>query len=297
MADLLQLDWKALAKEANVRALLEDLIEYYKGVYKGQHLALAVWYGRAPQADEYDLLVLFTGPPMNKIVKPERQSLLWKTGLNQPPFVNIYAKSVEDFSGLLASDRESLRPYFEKPRILYFDKHALSTTGILEAFGVVTEPDGLIKGWYLSEDQFDKTQPVRSLLASHGQARPWVGIVKTSESSDFQTCRALIHVEVAERWVPPSPEGPEGLSAGGAEVGKRWLPASPEGITHRAYYSDWLGGHPGCFLFEGGAVYKILKFEVITAPEYSARVLEKPPDDRYPEVYLRAVYPPEQPAA
>ncbi len=258
-----------------MRALLEDLVEYYKGVYKGQQLALAVWYGRAPRADEYELLVLFTGPPMNKIVKSERQSLLWKTGLNQPPFVNIYWTSVEDFSGLLASDRESLRPYFEKPRILYLDKHALSTTGILEAFGVLTEPDGLIRGWYLSADQYDKTQTVRSLLASRGLARPSVGILKTWESPDAETCRALVHVEVDQKW----------------------LPSSPEGIAHRTYYSDWQGGHPGYFLLEGGALYRILKFEVIKAPEYSARVLEKLRDDRYPEVYLRAKYPPEQPAA
>jgi hypothetical protein len=275
MAELLQLDWKALAKEANVRALLEDLIEYYKGVYKGQRLALAVWYGRAPLADEYELLVLFTGPPMNRIVKSERQSLLWKTGVNQPPFVNIYATSVEDFSGLLGSNRESLRQYFEKPRILYFDKHALSSKGILEAFGVLTEPDGLIKGWYLSADQYDKTQTVGSLLASRGLARPSVGIVKTWESPRAKTCRALVHVEFDQKW----------------------LPSSPEGIVHQTYYSEWLGGHPGYFLLEGGAMYNILKFEVIRASEYSARVLEKLRDDRYPEVYLRAVYPPQQPAA
>jgi hypothetical protein len=274
MANLAQLDWKALAKEANVQALLEDLIEYYKGVYKGQQLALAVWYGRSPEADEYDLLVLFTGPPMNRIVLSEHQSLLWKTGVDQPPFVSIYTTSVEDFSGLLATNRDSLRPYFERPKVLYFDKGAL-TAEILQAFGVVTEPDGLIKGWYVSADQYDKTQTVRTLLASHGQPNPSVGIVKTWESPDAETCRALVHVEADEKW----------------------LTASPEGIAHRMYYSEWLGGRPGYFLLQGGAVYKILKFEVIKAPQYSARVLEKLRDDRYPEVYLRAVYPPEQPAA
>jgi hypothetical protein len=33
------------------------------------------------------------------------------------------------------------------------------------------------------------------------------------------------------------------------------------------------------------------------APQYAGLVLERRPDDRYLEVYLRAVPPPEQPAA
>jgi hypothetical protein len=63
------------------------------------------------------------------------------------------------------------------------------------------------------------------------------------------------------------------------------------------FYSDWLNGQPCYLLAEGGALYLIDKFEVIYNPDYASLVLEKRPDDRYLEVYLRAVHPPEQPAA
>jgi hypothetical protein len=63
-----------------------------------------------------------------------------------------------------------------------------------------------------------------------------------------------------------------------------------------AWYGDWQSSRPGYFLLEGGSLYQILKFEVRTAPEYPTRfqLLEKLPDDRYPEVYLRAVLPTER---
>ncbi len=74
MGDLAQLDLRAKGGEARIRALLEDLIGYYKGGYPGYQLALAVWFKRSPESDEQNLLALFTGPPM-KTVLSQRQSL------------------------------------------------------------------------------------------------------------------------------------------------------------------------------------------------------------------------------
>jgi hypothetical protein len=106
--------------------------------------------------------------------------------------------------------------------------------------------------------------------------RQEVGIVKTWESPDFETCKAIVHFEVSQQW----------------------RPAIPEGIIQSCgFYTDWKRGRPSYFLAEGGALYDIDKFEVIYAPDYAGLVIERRPDDRYLEVYLRAVHPPEQPAA
>jgi hypothetical protein len=152
----------------------------------------------------------------------------------------------------------------------------LLSRDIVDAFGIAPQaPPHLIKVWCLSQDEYVKGQSVQSLLAARGGIRQEVGIIKTWESPDFKTCKAIVHVE----------------------VGQRWLPSSPEGVNVYGFYSDWKRGRPGYFLAEGGALYYVEKFEVIYAPDYERLVLERRPDDRYLEVYLRAVHPPEQPAA
>jgi len=157
--------------------------------------------------------------------------------------------------------------------VLYFDKKLLSQE-ILDAFGVITEPPGLIKGWYIAESEYRKAKTIRDLVSAHSHARPELGL-KTEESADFENCRGLVHVE----------------------IGQRWLPISPGGIASYTYYNDQQAGQPVHFLFEGGSLYKVLKFEVKAAPEYASGLLGKTRDDRYPEVYLRAVHPPAQSAA
>jgi hypothetical protein len=158
--------------------------------------------------------------------------------------------------------------------VVYFDSRLLPPP-VLQFFGIVTKPPGLIKVWCLSQDQYVKGQTVQSLLAARGGIRQEAGIVKTWESPDFETCKAIVHVEVSQQW----------------------LPSSPEGVTVYGFYADWKNGRSGYFLAEGGALYQIDKFEVIYAPDYASRVIERRPDDRYVEVYLRAVHPPEQSAA
>jgi hypothetical protein len=275
MAGVAQIDWQSLANEAHVRALLEDLISYYRGVYEGRQLALAVWFHKSPEGSEHHLLALFAGPPLGRIAVSERQSLLWKTAPDQPPFANISATSVADFARLLDSTPDSLNPYREGSEVIHFDSRLLPMS-ILQFFGVITEPPGLIKVWCLSEDQYVNGQTIRSLLASRSGIRQEVGIVKTYESPDFENCRAILHFEVS----------------------RQWLPAIPEGIVQRCgFYEDWEAGRPSYLLAEGGALYRIIKFEVIHAPQYAGLVLERRPDDRYLEVYLRAVHPSEQPAA
>jgi hypothetical protein len=274
MGDVAQLDLKTKAREARIRALLEDLAEYHKGIYPGNRLALAVWFRKSLEGQEQNLLELFTGVPRNGIAE-SRFSLLWKTGSESPPFVNLRATSVEYFSTLLNAEPEQVAPYRENYEVLYFDKNLLSAA-VLEAFHVITEPAGLIRGWYVPESEYDgKSTSIQSLLSRRGHARPEIGLVKTEQSADFDHCRGVLHVEIAQRW----------------------LPLSPEAIRPYTYYTDLQIGRRVYFLFEGGSLYGVLKFEVRTAPEYAGRLLEKTRDDRYPEVYLRAVHPPAQPAA
>jgi hypothetical protein len=272
MAGLAQVDWQALANEAQVRALLEDFVSHYT-LSAVNPLALAVWFEKSPQAGEHKLLMLFTGPEMDGI-ETERQPLLWKAGVGGPPFIVIHWTSVRFFSQVLGSNPDFVQRSFPNVEIIYFQKRWLSRD-ILDAFRIVTEPLHLIKVWYLSQDEYVKGQTVQSLLGPRGSIRREVGIVKTWESPQFETCKAIVHVEVSQQW----------------------LPSSLEGARRCGFYSDWERGRPGYFLAEGGALYYIEKFEVIRAPDYERLVVKRRPDDRYLEVYLRAVHPPEQPAA
>lgn len=272
MAGLIQIDWQAVANEAQVRALLEDFVSQYTLSVVNQ-LALAVWFERSPQANEHKLLMLFTGPGMNEI-ELERQPLLWKAGVDGPPFIVIHWTSVRFFSQLLHANPNFVQQSYPDAEVIYFQARFLSRD-LLTAFRVVTEPSHLIKVWCVYHDQYGTGQTVQSLLASRAGRRQEVGIVKTLESADFETCKAIFHVQ----------------------VGQEWRPASPEGIMHSSgFYSDWLSGRPCYLLAEGGAFYYVEKFEVIYAPDYERLVLERRPDDRYLEVYLRTVHPPNQPA-
>jgi hypothetical protein len=273
MANLAQFDMGIRGREARIRALLEDVTQYHRGIYPQNLLALAVWFGRSPEGQEQRLLELFSGLPNDGFANT-RFSLLWKTGVERPPFVNIRATSVEHFSRLLRESPEQLAPYKENYEVLYFDKRLVSPD-ILDVFDVITEPPGLIKGWYITESEYEKSKSIQGLASLHEHARPEFGLVKLEESADFENSRGVLHVEVTQKW----------------------LPISPEGIRAYTYYNDYQAGRYVYFLFEGGALYKVLKFEVKTAPEYAGRLLGKTPDDRYPEVYLRAVHPLAQPAA
>jgi hypothetical protein len=133
-----------------------------------------------------------------------------------------------------------------------------------------------MKGWYVSNDEYTKAKNIQDLLSLHSHASPNLGLVKTEEK-DFEQCRGILHVEFSQKW----------------------LPLTPEGIQSYTYYNDQQREQPVYFLFEGGALYRVLRFEVKTAPDYADRfrLLGMTPNDRYPEVYLRAVHPPARPAA
>jgi len=271
MADVARLNLTTKGAEVRLRSLLEDVVQGHFGVYPEYRLALAVWFGKSG-GDVHNLLELFSGPPSNQFALT-RFSLLWKTGSESPPFVEISATSVDHFSRQLASDPVVLRRFFESWEVLYFDK-GLLPENITAAFNIITEPPHLMKGWYVEADRA-RGRTIRDLLSSYESSRPYVGLVKTGESQDFENCRGLLHVEHNQLW----------------------LPISLNGLKVYTFYNELQQGQPGLFLFRGGSLYLPLKFEEKTAPEYSSLVLKRLPDDRYPEVYLRAVHPPEQPAA
>ncbi len=274
MGDLAQLDLHTKGGELRLKALLQDWVDYHKTVYPNRPLALAVWFGKSPDGDEQSILELYDGPPIRQDI---RESGPFPIGLEPgsegPPFVKIWATSVPYFTNQLVSNRASLERYFVNFEVLHSDKSALADS-VLQAFKIVTEPPGLLKGWYISPRQLADTEADRLSIASLEKAKPSVGLVKTQESGDFEHCKGLVHVEVDQTWIP----------------------LSPEALPSYNFYADVQGQQPGQFIFQGGSHYRILKFEVKTCPDYSALVLEKLPHDRYPEVYLRAVHPSEPPA-
>jgi hypothetical protein len=275
MGNLASLDLKTLGGEARLRALLEDLVQYYVGVYPHNPLALVVWFEKAPNRPDQNLLALFAGTLRNEITTTPRQSLRWKTGVDEPPYLEIHASSVEYFTALINTRADDLSRYRVQSEVLYFDKKLL-TDEVVRFFNVVTAPPGLIRGWYMAADLYERYIKGEFQLQSRMLGRPELGIVKVEESPDFAYAKGLLQIELNQRW----------------------LPISLAAMTPYSWYRDWQSNQPGYLLLEGGALYQILKFEVKTAPEYPTRfqLLEKLPDDRYPEVYLRAVLPTERAA-
>jgi hypothetical protein len=287
MANLAKVDLAMRGEEARLRALLEDLLPVYlRELYLPEDkLALAVWFGKSPKSQEHNLLVLFAGPSSDQIppaLPGDRRSLFWRSGSNEPPFVIPWSDSVNHFAQQLALSPQSLARFFDKPEVLYYDKELLNER-ILEAFNIIAEPSSLLKGWYVSAHEYEeaKAPKLRNLLARWSAVKPDIGLVKVEESQDFEHCRGLLHME---------------FSFG---AGPRWMPLRPGALHSHSFYNDLQDERPGYLLFQGGSLYQILKVEVKTAPEYPKRfgLLEKLRDDRYPEVYLRAVHPPEQSAA
>jgi hypothetical protein len=272
MADVARLNLTEKGAEARLRSLMEDMVEAYIGNRPGYHLSLAVWFGRSANSPVQHLLFLYSGQPMNQFVV-DTVPLLWKAGSQGPPLVEISATSVDHFSFLLASGSGEVSQFFKASEVLHFDKALLGET-ILKSFNIVTEPPGLMKGWYVEADQA-KAKTVRDLLSSWGDSKTQLGLVKTWEAPDFGNCRGLIHIEINQRW----------------------LPLSLVGLRNFTFFNDLQAGKPGFFLFRGGSLYQPLKFEEKTEPDYSDLVLQRSSDDRYPEVYLRSVRPSEKPAA
>jgi hypothetical protein len=274
MANLPQIDWQVISREPYLRSLLEDFADHYKSagptLFPGSQLALAVWYQKQPQSDRQHLLMLFTEPPPLLRIEKSEQPLLWNTGPERPPLVEIDWTSVGYFERELLQNPKSLEIYRENFDVLYFQRDLLSAF-MLNAFRVITEPDGLIKGWYVDSEEFSKGARPRRLLQLYIPYERQLGLVKTFEAPDFSTCRGIIH----------------------GEFDQFWLPASLDQLRVHDFYNDYLNARPGYLLFEAGSLYKIEKFEVISKPKYSAMVLRPLPDDRYPEVYLRTVRPPD----
>jgi hypothetical protein len=270
MANLGSLDLKSLGGEARLRALLEDLVQYYVSLYPQHPLALAVWFDKVQSSTDQNMLVLFTRTFSQDIKVALRESLQWKTGLEGPPFVEVHSSSVEHFTEALRTDSTALARYKSRSEVLYFNA-SLLTDEIKRYFKVITAPSGLVRGWYIEQELYERSLKGEFSLQSRMQAHPEVGIIKTDESADFVYAKGLIHIEVNQRWVP----------------------LSVDGLRVYSWYTDWQSKRPGFLLLEGGALYEILRFEVKTAPEYPNRfqLLESLRDGRYPEVYLRAVLP------
>ncbi len=273
MTNLAQVDFARKGREARTRALLDDLVtENYRGTGTWSPLALAVWYAKSPDKTDQYLLLLFGGMPIDGIA-PTNIALHWKSGVQAPPFVHIEAMNVSWYSKLSVVQPDRLKTYDLSNEVLYFDKNLL-TPEIMDRFAIRVEPPGMIKGWYVPESEYVKSNGIQHLLSRHSHTKWSLGIVKTAEASDFKNCRGVLHVE----------------------VGQKWRPFSAEGIQSYGFYNDLHSGRDVYFLLEGGSLYQALKFEVRTAPEYADILLETTPDNRYPEVYLRAVHPSAKPA-
>jgi len=283
MANLATFDLKARGREARVRALLDDLVQAHIEGRPMAKMALAVWYHKSPGNEEQFLLELIVVDGFDfKGFDNQRLSLLWKSGSEGQPYANVRVTSVGYFLDLLAGDPAEVARYHEANfEVLYFDKDLLvrgqPDSKLLDLFHIVTDPPGLMKGWYVTEDEHDKSSSPQTLLSRRGSAKPTLGMVKVWESPDLAHSRGILHVQ----------------------VGGKWVPLSPEGIQAYTYYADAQNGRRVFLIFEGGALYEVLRFEVKTAPEYAGRLglLENAPDDRYPEVYMRAVPPPARPAS
>jgi hypothetical protein len=219
-------------------------------------------------------------PPNPRIIR-HRQPLYWKTRSVVAPFVDIDLYNLDDFAQELASGNPTFTGYNQNYEVLFFDRMLLQSqyARLIDFFNILTAPPGLIRCWYIDSDTYSQYQRRELTLRSQMAWRPHLGILKTYESPDFMFAKGVPHVEFDQRW----------------------LPLSLAAVKNYAWYSDWQS-HPEqrtYLVVEGESLYQILRFEVKTAPDYATKfqLLEKLPDDRYPEVYLRAVLPTEHAAA
>ena len=205
MSDLASLDFRRLGGEARLRALLEDLVQYYVGVYPHNPLALVVWFEKSPDRPEQNLLALFAGKLRDTIKITPRESLRWKTGVEEPPYVEVHSTSVEYFTHEIVNQPDRVARYRVQAEILYFSNRIL-TDEIRKFFTIITAPSGLIRGWYIDRDQFDRYSKGELSLSSSMQHRAELAIVKTEESPDFLYAKGLPHIEINQRWLPISPD-------------------------------------------------------------------------------------------
>jgi hypothetical protein len=281
MATLAPFDPKAHGREARIRALLEDLVQAHIQGRPTARMAIAIWYQKKPGSETQFLLELVVMEEPFDHFYPDRLSLLWKTRGEGQPYASVDVTSVDHFLRLHEVNPDQVEKFVNGNfEVLYIDKNVLSAqqlAKIAQIFHIVTEPIGLMKGWYVAEEEFSKSSAVQTLLSPRLNSKPELGMVKVWESDDFGHCRGILHVE----------------------INGKWLPLSPEGLRAYTYYADSQSGRKGYLMFEGGSLYEVLKFEVKTLPDYAGKfgLLEKAPNDRYPEVYLRTVRPPARPAA
>src|SRR5580704_15803632 len=176
MATLAPFDPKARGRDARIRALLEDLVQAHKVGRPFVNMALAVWYRKSPGSEDQFLLELIMVDGFDfKGMQNDRLSLLWKSGSEGQPYANVSVMSVDYFLDLLAGHPAEVAQYHEGSfEVIYFDKGLLSGDPsyfkLFDLFHIVTDPRGLMKGWYVTEEEFGKVTNVQSLLSRRGSA-------------------------------------------------------------------------------------------------------------------------------
>jgi hypothetical protein len=146
---------------------------------------------------------------------------------------------------------------------LFFDAEALSPK-ILDAFKIRVEPDNFLKGWYLDADQIKELAESPEKIQQWSSSRPTLGVMQTSESTDFSRKVGIMHVEIENQW----------------------LPIGPTAVTSYTWYSDWLQRRPGAILFRGGTILRIDGFEIKTLANISKQVVKPTQKNEYVEAHL-----------
>lgn len=250
-----------------IRIGLENLINSHLRI-EDEELAIAIWFKKEDKKKVYLMEGVFLpGSHENKPQLPpleiEHGSSALGWGISQTVHhVIIYSPKIT-LEYMIKKNDPLIKQLCADSEILYFNQEFLSPL-ILETFGIVVEPSNFIKGWYLEQKNLAEIIDNRNKIDHWFSSRPEIGIMQTSESTDFRRKVGIMHVE----------------------INGKWLPSTNEGVKSYSWYSDWVEGKPGYFLLRGGKIFKIEGFEIKRLPEVSKKVVESNAFDYYVEVYL-----------
>jgi len=164
---------------------------------------------------------------------------------------------------MIAFNDQWIREFSTDSETLYFDPEALCPA-ILDAFRIRVEPNNFLKGWYLDAAQVKELAESPGKIQQWSSSRPTIGMMQTSESSDFARKVGIMHVEIENQWIP----------------------MGPSAVTSYTWYGDWLQRKPGALLFRGGTIFRIEGFEVKTLANISRDVVKPTPRNEYVEAHL-----------
>jgi len=249
-----------------VRAELEKLVWAHRYL-PDRAVLLAIWYRKSDQR-EIHLMEAYDSKEAPQIPVIPVHLLHENNSSNWPfaePLHHILLFSGRSQLEWMIANNDPLVGELQKDREVIFIQPDELSPSILQTLMIRTQPDGLVKGWYIPAPNLESM--IQTGQRRTPDARPTVGVLQVSTLTDLDRKAGITHVEVDGRW----------------------LPSTKNGVNSYTWYTDSVQGQPGAILFEGGDLFQIKGFEIRTSMDYSRKVLSPNSGDEYIEAHLSRI--------